>query len=143
MTEATSIGEREQQIVEEFSLFDDWMERYEYLIELGNNLPLIEDSYKTEEFRIRGCQSQVWLRPDYRDGRVYFRADSDAIITKGLIALLIRVLDGQQPADIARAPLEFIDRIGMKEHLSSTRKNGLASMIRQIRDYAASVATEA
>lgn len=143
MSEATSIQEREREIVEEFSLFDDWMGRYEYLIELGAALPLIEDCYKTDEYKIKGCQSQVWLRPEYRDGRIHFRADSDAIITKGLIALLIRVLDGQQAADIATAPLQFIDEIGMKEHLSSTRKNGLASMIGQIRSYASSVAAEA
>ncbi len=143
MSNATSIRERERQIVDEFSLFDDWMGRYEYLIELGGDLPLIEDRYKTDEFKIRGCQSQVWLRPEYENGRVYFRADSDAIITKGLIALLVRVLNGQRPADIASAPLQFIDEIGMKEHLSSTRKNGLASMIRQIRSYASSVTAEA
>lgn len=139
MTEETSIRERERQIVDEFSLFDDWMGRYEYLIELGGALPLIEDRFKTDEFKIKGCQSQVWLRPEFQDGRLHFRADSDAIITKGLIALLIRVLDGQRPADIATAPLQFIDEIGMKEHLSSTRKNGLASMIDQIRSYASSV----
>ncbi|MBT8399049.1 MAG: SufE family protein [Rhodothermia bacterium] len=143
MSESTSIRERERQIVDEFSMFDDWMGRYEYLIELGSDLPLIEDRYKTDEFKIKGCQSQVWLRPDYRNGRVYFRADSDAVITKGLIALLVRVLDGELPADIATAPLRFIDEIGMKEHLSSTRKNGLASMIRQIRSYASSVTAEA
>ena len=139
----TSIAERERKIVDEFNLFDDWMGRYEYLIELGGELPLIEDEFKTDEFKIRGCQAQVWLRPEYRDGRIYFRADSDAMITKGLIALLIEILNGQRPADIADAPLDFLDEIGMKEHLSSTRKNGLASMITQIKDYARSVAPEA
>ncbi len=132
----SSIKHREAEIVEDFMLFDDWMGRYEYLIELGNGLPLIADEYKTDEYKIRGCQAQVWLRPEYRNGSIFFRGDSDAIITKGLIALLVKVLDGQRPADIVEADLNFLDKIGMKEHLSSTRKNGLASMVRQIKEYA-------
>ncbi len=143
MSRPESIAEREKTLVEEFELFDDWMARYEYLIELGSKLPMIDDAYKTDEFKIKGCQSQVWLRPEHRDGRVYFRADSDAIITKGLIALLIQVIDGQRPADIAEAKLGFLDEIGMKEHLSSTRKNGLASMVNQIKQYASRLMAEA
>lgn len=132
----SSIRDREEAVVEDFMLFDDWMGKYEHLIELGNGLPLIAEEFKNEEYKIRGCQAQVWLRPEYRDGCIFFRGDSDAIITKGLIALLVKVLDGQRPADIVDADLDFLDKIGMKEHLSSTRKNGLASMVRQIKEYA-------
>ena len=132
----STIAERERQIVDDFSLFDDWMGRYEYLIELGSHLPLIDSSFKTDDHKIKGCQSQVWLRPEIRDSRIYFTADSDAIITKGLVALLIRVFDGQKASDIAEADLTFLDEIGMNEHLSSTRKNGLAAMLRKIRDCA-------
>jgi cysteine desulfuration protein SufE len=131
-----TIEVRARQIVEEFSLFDDWMGKYEHLIELGKTLPLIEPEYKTEVFRIHGCQSQVWIRPEFRDGRVYFRGDSDALITKGLVALLIRVLSGQPPEAILNARLDFLDEIGLKAHLSPTRKNGLAAMIEQMRRYA-------
>ncbi len=132
----SSIRDREEAVVEDFMLFDDWMGKYEHLIELGNGLPLIAEEFKNDEYKIRGCQAQVWLRPEYRDGCIFFRGDSDAIITKGLIALLVKVLDGQRPADIVDADLDFLDKIGMKEHLSSTRKNGLASMVRQIKEYA-------
>lgn len=131
-----SIQQREQEVIEEFSFFDDWFEKYEYLIELGDSLPRIEDEYKTDTFRIHGCQSQVWLRPDYQDDDVYFKADSDAAITRGLIALIIRVLDGMPAADIATAELQFLEKIGMNEHLSPTRKNGLSAMVEQVKNYA-------
>ncbi len=131
-----TIAAREQDIVEEFSMFDDWMGKYEYLIELGRDLPLIEEAYKTEAYRIHGCQAQVWLRAAFRDDKVYYKADSDAFITKGLISLLVRVLSDQPPADITRARLRFIDQIGLKEHLSSTRKNGLGAMVKQMKRYA-------
>lgn len=131
-----TIEARARQIVEEFALFDDWMGKYEYLIEMGKTLPPIEPAYKTEAFRIHGCQSQVWIRPEFRDRRVYFKGDSDALITKGLVALLVRVLSGQPPEAIVNAQLDFLDEIGLKAHLSPTRKNGLAAMIEQMRRYA-------
>jgi len=133
----STIAERSAEIVEEFSLFDDWFGRYEHLIEQGRDLPEIEDEYKTEDYRIRGCQSQVWMRAeDAEDGTVHYKADSDALITRGLVALMIRVLD-QQPAEaIVNAELDFLDAIGMNEHLSSTRKNGLHAMIKQMKRYA-------
>lgn len=134
------ISDRGAEIVEEFSLFDDWLGRYEYLIELGKSLPLIDDTHKTDSFRIRGCQSQVWLKPELTDGRMFFKADSDALITKGLIALLVRVLDGQSPEAVADADLAFLDDIGMNEHLSPTRKNGLSAMIDRIRTFASAAA---
>lgn len=136
MTRQDSIEDRADAVVEEFELFDDWMGRYEYLIELGNSMPLIEDDYKTEEFKIKGCQSQVWVRPEYRDGLIFYKGDSDALITKGLVALLVRVLSGQPPEKVAEADLSFLDRIGMMDHLSSTRKNGLAQMVKQLKRYA-------
>jgi len=138
--DTTSIPEREEAIINEFMLFDDWMGKYEYLIELGKDLPLIEEAYKTDDFRIRGCQSQVWLRPDRANGHVVYRADSDAMITKGLIALLIRVLSDQPPAAVAEADVQFLEEIGLKEHLSSTRKNGLQSMVQQMKAYAKALA---
>lgn len=131
-----TIATRAQEIVEEFSMFDDWMNKYEYLIELGRDLPLIDDAYKTDAYRIHGCQSQVWLRADSRDDRVYYTADSDAMITKGLISLLVRVLSGQPPDAVINARLDFLDRIGLKEHLSATRKNGLGEMVKQMKRYA-------
>ncbi len=130
------IEDRAQEVVEEFSFFDDWMEKYEYLIELGKQVPEIEDAYKTPEYRIQGCQSQVWLRAEERDGRVYYCADSDALITKGLISLLVRVFSGQPASDIATARLDFLDQIGLQEHLSATRKNGLAAMVKRMKQYA-------
>lgn len=135
-----SISEREEAIIDEFMLFDDWMGKYEYLIELGKDLPLIEEEFKTDDFRIRGCQSQVWLRPDRSDGHVIYRADSDAMITKGLIALLIRVLSDQPAAEVAEADVHFLQEIGLNEHLSSTRKNGLQSMVQQMKAYARALA---
>lgn len=136
MTPKETIEDRANSVVEEFELFDDWMGRYEYLIELGHSMPIIEDEYKTDEFKIKGCQSQVWVRPEYRDGLIFYKGDSDAMITKGLVALLIRVLSGQAPEAVAEADLSFLDRIGMKDHLSSTRKNGLAQMVKQLKSFA-------
>lgn len=130
-----SIDAKQREIIEDFSLFDDWMQKYEYIIDLGKSLPLIEEEFKTDEYLIKGCQSKVWLRADIEDGHVYFKADSDAIITRGIIALLIRVLSGQKAADIAESDLYFIDRIGLKEHLSPTRSNGLTSMVKQMKYY--------
>ena len=131
-----SIDKTEKDIAEEFSLFDDWMAKYEYIIELGKDLPLIDDKYKTEEYMVKGCQSKVWLNAELTDGRIFYKADSDAIITKGLIALLIRVLSGHKPEEVAEAKLDFINKIGMKEHLSPNRSNGLMSMISYMKKYA-------
>jgi cysteine desulfuration protein SufE len=131
-----SIEEQQKEIIEEFGLFADWSEKYEYLISMGKSLPLIDDSLKTDEYRIKGCQSQVWLDADLdQGGNVVFKADSDAIITKGIIAMLIRVLSGHKPADIAHADLHFIEEVGLKEHLSPTRANGLAMMVKKMKMY--------
>lgn len=124
-----NIDQIQDSIIEEFELFEQWFDKYEYLIDLGKNLPVIDDAYKTDDNLIRGCQSRVWLHAEMNDGRVKFTADSDAVITRGIIALLIRVLAGQKPGDIANAQLYFIDAIGLREHLSSTRANGLVSMV--------------
>ena len=123
-------------IIEEFSVFEDWMQRYEYMIELGKSLPLIAEQYKTDDYLIKGCQSQVWLHADYQEGKVFFTADSDAIITKGIVALLVRVYSGHTLEEILAAKTDFIDQIGLKEHLSPTRANGLVSMLEQMRRYA-------
>lgn len=131
-----TIQQVQNEIIEEFSFFDDWMQRYEYMIELGKSLPLIDEKYKMDDYLIKGCQSKVWLFADFEDGKVKFTADSDAIITKGIIALLIRVLSNQKPKDIVEAPLDFIEKIGLKEHLSPTRANGLVSMLEQMKRYA-------
>ena len=131
-----TIQEKQQAIVEEFSIFDDWMDRYNYLIELSNELPVIDEKKKNNDYLIRGCQSKVWLDAQYQDGKIIYTADSDAIITKGIIALLIRVLSGRTPQEIMNAKLEFIDQIGLKQNLSPTRANGLLSMIKQMRLYA-------
>lgn len=131
-----TMKEVEQTLIEEFELFDDWMDKYNYIIELGKELPMIDEQYKTPEFLIEGCQSQVWLHADYRDGKVFFTADSDAIITKGIVNLLIRVLSERTPQEIIDNDLHYLDAIGLKEHLSPTRSNGLASMIKQIKLYA-------
>lgn len=131
-----SIEERQQEVIEEFAFFDDWMQKYEHIIELGKELPLIDAAHKDEEHLIKGCQSQVWLHADRSsDGKVHFTADSDAIITKGMIALMIRVLSGAPAADIAAADLHFLKDIGLYEHLSPTRSNGLASMVKQMKFY--------
>jgi cysteine desulfuration protein SufE len=123
-------------IVDEFSMFDDWMERYEYIIELGKKLPLIKEEFKTEDNIIKGCQSKVWLKGEQNSDVIVFTADSDAILTKGIIAILIRTFSNQKAADILEADLDFIDEIGLKEHLSPTRANGLVSMIKNIKMYA-------
>ena len=132
----SSIAEAENAIIEEFELFDDWMDKYNYIIELGKSLPLIDPQYKDDAHLIPGCQSQVWLHAEMSDGKLFFRADSDAIITKGIINLLIRVLSGHTPQEILASDLGYIDQIGIKEHLSPTRSNGLLSMIQQMRGYA-------
>lgn len=137
-----SIKEIQEEIIEEFSMFDDWMQRYEYMIDLGKSLPLIDPSYKTDEYIIKGCQSKVWVHAAMEDGKVCFTADSDAIITKGIIAILIRAFSGQNPQDILDADTDFIDEIGLKEHLSPTRANGLVSMIKQIKLYAVAYQTQ-
>lgn len=131
-----TIKEIQEEIVDEFSMFEDWMERYEYIIELGKSLPLIEGTYKTEENIIKGCQSKVWIHGELDDDKVIFTADSDAILTKGIIALLLRVFSGFTPQEILDANTTFIDEIGLKEHLSATRANGLVSMIKQLKLYA-------
>lgn len=133
-----TIAETQVEIIEEFEMFEDWMQRYEYLIELGKSLPLIDPKYKTEDNIIKGCQSQVWLHAemDEKGERVLFTADSDAILTKGLIALMVRVLSNQKPEDISVADMNFVDKVGLKEHLSPTRANGLVSMIKQMKFYA-------
>jgi cysteine desulfuration protein SufE len=128
--------EIEQELISEFELFDDWMDKYNYIIELGKELPMIDAQYKTPEYLIDGCQSQVWLHADLQDGKVLFTADSDAIITKGIVNLLIRVLSGRTPQEIIDNDLSYLDAIGLKEHLSPTRSNGLASMIKQVKMYA-------
>ena len=130
------IKEIQDEIVDEFSMFDDWMERYEYIIELGKKLPLIKEEYKTESNIIKGCQSKVWLQGEQNDDVVVFTADSDAILTKGIIAILIRTFSNQKAVDILQADMDFIDEIGLKEHLSPTRANGLVSMIKNIKMYA-------
>ena len=131
-----TIKQIQDEIVDEFSMFDDWMQRYEYIIELGKSLPLIDEQYKTEENIIKGCQSKVWVHGEVHDGNIVFTADSDAILTKGIIAILIRTFSNQQPTDILASDTDFIDEIGLKEHLSPTRANGLVSMIKQIKMYA-------
>jgi cysteine desulfuration protein SufE len=131
-----TINEIQDEIIEEFSFYNDWMEKYEHIIQLGKELPLIDAQYKTEDHLIRGCQSRVWLHADYKDGKVKFTADSDAIITKGLVGLMIHVLSEQSPKDIAAADIYFIDKIGLKSHLSPTRSNGLLSMLKQMKLYA-------
>lgn len=138
----TKIKNIQDEIVDEFSMFDDWMQRYEYIIELGKNLPLIKEEFKTENNLIKGCQSKVWLQGEKNEDKVVFTADSDAILTKGIIAILIRVFSNQSPADIINADMSFIDEIGLKEHLSPTRANGLVSMIKNIKMYALAFNTQ-
>ena len=131
-----TIQEIQDTIVDEFSMFDDWMQRYEYIIDLGKALPLIDEQYKTEDNIIKGCQSKVWVHAEQNEDKIVFTADSDAILTKGIIAILIRAFSNQKAADILEANTNFIDEIGLKEHLSPTRANGLVSMIKQIKMYA-------
>lgn len=131
-----SIKELQEELIGEFSFFDDWMEKYEHIIQLGKSLPLIDPALKTEERLIKGCQSKVWLNAELQEGKVIFTADSDAIITKGIVAILIRVFSEQTPNAIVEANTDFIDEIGLKEHLSPTRANGLVSMVKQMKLYA-------
>ena len=131
-----SVAELENEIVEEFELFDEWSEKYQYIIELGQKLPSLDDIYKIEENKIKGCQSSVWLNSYEKDGRIFFEADSDSTFVKGEIALLIRVLSGQKPEDIVKTELGFIDKIGLRQHIAVTRANGLANMIKQMKLYA-------
>ncbi len=131
-----TINEIQDEIIEEFSVFDDWMDKYSLLIDLGNSLSALDEQYKTDENLIEGCQSRVWLHADYRDGRVWFDTESDAIIVKGIVSLLVRVLSGHTPDEIIGADLYFIERIGLTEHLSPTRSNGLVAMVKQMRMYA-------
>ncbi len=137
-----TIKEIQDEIVDEFSMFDDWMQRYEYMIELGKSLPLIDDKYKVDENLIKGCQSKVWVHAELEGDKLAFTADSDAIITKGIVAILIRAYSNQHPADILEADNKFIDEIGLKEHLSPTRANGLVSMIKQLKMYAIAYQTQ-
>jgi len=137
-----TLKEIQEEIVDEFAMFDDWMERYEYIIELGKSLPLIESEHKTEDNIIKGCQSKVWIQGELADDLVVYSADSDAILTKGIIALLLRVFSNQKPQDILDADMSFIDEIGLKEHLSATRANGLVSMIKQLKLYAMAFQTK-
>lgn len=136
MNEVKNIEEVESEIVEEFSLFDSWDEKYEYIIDLGKRLEPLEAEYKVDENKVRGCQSTVYLVADYKDGKIWFRADSDAVIVKGLISMLIRVLSGHTPEEIVEAKLDFIREIGMMSHLAQTRSNGLLSMVKQMKNYA-------
>ncbi|MFK5856194.1 MAG: SufE family protein [Bacteroidota bacterium] len=131
-----NIKEKSQAVVKEFSIFEDWMDKYSYLIELGKELPLIDEKYKNETHLISGCQSRVWLHADDENGKINFTADSDAVITKGIISLLINVLSGNTPTEIVNADFSFLDEIGLKSHLSPTRANGLVSMVKQIQLYA-------
>ena len=137
-----TIEEIQNEIIDEFSMFDDWEERYQYMIDLGKTLPLIDEQYKTEDHIIKGCQSKVWVHAEMNDDKVAFTADSDAIITKGIIAILIRVFSNQHPKDIIEANTDFIDKIGLKDHLSPTRANGLVSMIKQLKMYAIAYQTQ-
>ena len=137
-----TIEAKQEELIDEFSMFDDWMQRYEYMIELGKSLPLIDENLKTDDKLIKGCQSKVWLNSEMKDGKIIFTADSDAIITKGIIAILVRVFSDQKPQAILDANTDFIDEIGLKEHLSPTRANGLVSMIKQMKMYALAYQTQ-
>ena len=136
MKEQRPIEETEKEIAEEFSLFDSWDDKYEYIIDLGKKLLPLENQYKIDENRVRGCQSTVWLVADYRDGKIFYKAESDAVIVKGLISMLIRVLSGHEPDEIIKAKLNFIEQIGMTTHLAQTRSNGLLAMVKQMKNYA-------
>jgi cysteine desulfuration protein SufE len=136
MQENKTIQETEDEIVEEFSLFDSWDDKYEYIIDLGKRLPELEERHKKDDNRVRGCQSTVWLVADHRDGKIFFQADSDSVIVKGLISMLIRVLSGHSPEEIITAELLFIQKIGMNTHLAQTRSNGLLAMVKQMKNFA-------
>ncbi|UKI47198.1 MAG: SufE family protein [Phocaeicola vulgatus] len=131
-----TINEIQDSVIDEFSAFDDWMDKYALLIDLGNSLPVLEEKYKTESNLIEGCQSRVWLQADYVDGKIFFKGDSDAVIVKGIVSLLINILSEHTPQDILDADLYFIEKIGLKEHLSPTRSNGLVAMVKQMHLYA-------
>jgi len=131
-----TIEETQQEIIEEFAIYEDWMDKYGYLIELGNNLQELPAAEKTDEHLIKGCQSRVWLVPELKDGKIYFRGESDAVIVKGLVALLLRVATGRTPRELLDNEMHFIDDLGLKQHLSPTRSNGLLAMVKQIRLYA-------
>ena len=131
-----TINEIQDELVEEFSYLGDWMDKYEHIIQLGKELPLIDEKYKKDENLIKGCQAKVWLHADYKEGKIFFTADSDAIITKGLVSMVIRVLSNHAPDEIVHSDLYFVDKLGLKEHLSVTRSNGLVSMIKQMKMYA-------
>ncbi|MCR4916036.1 MAG: SufE family protein [Prevotella sp.] len=137
-----SINELQDEIIEEFQDLDDWMDRYQLLIDMGNSLPPLDEKYKTESNLIEGCQSRVWLQADYDGENIHFQAESDALIVKGIVSLLVRVLDNQTPQDILNADLYFIDQIGLREHLSPTRSNGLLAMVKQMRMYALAFSTK-
>ena len=136
------MNEIQEEIIAEFEVFEDWLDKYDYLIELSNDLPIMDPKYKTGEYLINGCQSKVWLRADLVDGKIKFTADSDAIITKGIVSLLIRVLSDRDPAEIMDTDLVFIDRIGLRENLSPTRSNGLLAMVKQMKLYALAYKTK-
>ena len=138
-----TINDIQEELIEDFSFYEDWMEKYEYIIQLGKEVPLIKEEYKKDEYIIKGCQSRVWLYPELREGKIYFTADSDAVITKGLVSLMVKVLSGHTPQEIAQADLYFIDKIGLKEHLSPTRANGLLSMVKQMKLYAVALQMKA
>lgn len=131
-----SIESKAKELVEEFEMFDNWLDKYNYIIDIGKEADSLSDEFKEKKYLISGCQSQVWLKSEYKDGRMFLKADSDAIITKGIVQLLIRVLDGEKPGDIVDFDFDFINKIGLKDHLSPTRSNGLTSMIKQIKMYA-------
>jgi len=133
MSSTKSIKEIEKEIIDDFSLFESWEEKYEYLIDLGKKLLPLDDNFKTEDYKIKGCQSSVWIHSSFKDGNVFYEGDSDAIIVKGLVSLMIKVLSGQSPKDIVESPLEFINEIGLSSHLAQTRSNGLRSMIKQMK----------
>ena len=137
-----TISELQDNVIEEFSAFDDWMDKYALLIDLGNSLPPLEEKYKTESNLIEGCQSRVWLQADYVDGKILFKGESDAVIVKGIVSLLINIISGHTPQEILDADLYFIEKIGLKEHLSPTRSNGLVAMVKQMRMYALAFRTK-
>ena len=137
-----TINELQDNVIEEFSAFDDWMDKYALLIDLGTSLPPLEEKYKTESNLIEGCQSRVWLQADYEDGKIIFKGESDAVIVKGIVSLLINVLSGHTPQEILDTDLYFIEQIGLKEHLSPTRSNGLVAMVKQMRMYALAYRTK-
>ncbi len=138
-----TINEIQDELIDDFSFYQDWMEKYELIIQMGKELPLIDEENKKDQFIIKGCQSKVWLFPELKDGKLFFTADSDAVITKGLVSLMVKVLSGHSPKEIADADLYFIDQIGLKEHLSPTRANGLLSMVKQMKLYGLALAAKA